>query len=125
MVVLVPPDAKSVIVFQGETVGIHPGVALGALRIGPMLLENLPHGPFNSTPSSIASDGTFGGGGGIFRLKMFSKIHLPRFTGEVRRDDPSGLEVNVRKLACVKIPPRFAGSISTRWNSSPLMPGIP
>ena len=34
---------------------------------------------------------------------MFSRIHLPRFTGDVR----AGLLVSVRMLACVSTPPRF------------------
>jgi hypothetical protein len=56
---------------------------------------------------------------------MFSRIHLPRTTGEGRRDAPSGFEVSVRKLACVKMPPRRLRSTVTRWNASPVIPGMP
>ncbi len=50
---------------------------------------------------------------------MFSRIHLPRFTGEVR----SGLEVTVSIAAIVITPPRgLSAGKSTRRNPSPCTP---
>ena len=50
----------------------------------------------NTPPASPVgfSSGTFGGGGGGEAPRMFSRIHLPRTTGEVR----SGWDVTVRML---------------------------
>ena len=56
--------------------------------------------PVSSLPSF--SSGTSGGGGGGGVPNRFSSIHFPRFTGEVR----VGLEVTVRMLAWVRMPPR-------------------
>ena len=50
--------------------------------------------------SSVFTTSGGGGGGGVPR--MFSRIHLPRFTGEVR----VGFDVMVRIPACVSSPPR-------------------
>ena len=52
--------------------------------------------------SSASARGTFGGGGGGGVPRRFSRIHLPRTTGEVR----SGYEVTVRMLPCPSSPPR-------------------
>ena len=50
---------------------------------------------------------------------MFSRIHLPRLTGDVR----VGLDVAARMLACVSTPPRAVPASETRRNSSPVTPG--
>ena len=52
---------------------------------------------------------------------MFSRIHRPRFTGEVR----VGFEVAVKTLAIVITPPREVPSSETRRNASPSTPLIP
>ena len=52
---------------------------------------------------------------------MFSRIHLPRLTGEVR----VGLDVTDRTLACVSTPPRGEFLSDTFSNVSPLTPSIP
>src|SRR4051794_34031989 len=52
--------------------------------------------------------GTLGGGGEGGEPRMFSRIHLPRLTGDVR----VGLEVTVRTLPMVITPPR--GSLGGR-----------
>ena len=85
---------------------LHP--LRGACRRAPTPLSSFRA----STP-----DG--GGGGGVPR--MFSRIHLPRLTGEVR----VGLDVAVRMLACVSTPPRGVPASETRRNPSPVTPGMP
>ena len=50
-----------------------------------------------------------------------SSTHLPRLTGEVR----VGLEVRVRILAWVRMPPRGPSLRATRWKESLVMPGMP
>src|SRR5690348_1249134 len=65
--------------------------------------------------------GTPGGGGGGGSLRKFSRIHLPRMTGDVR----VGYEETVRTLACVSTPDRSSPVKLTRRNSGPEMPGIP
>ena len=49
--------------------------------------------------------------GGVPR--MFSRIHLPRFTGEVR----VGFDVTVSIAACVITPPRTRASAGCRWTA--------
>src|ERR1043166_9119463 len=49
-----------------------------------------------------SSAGTFGGGGAGGAPRIFWRIHLPRFTGEVR----VGFEVTVRTPPMVNTPPR-------------------
>ena len=61
-------------------------------------------------PCCVASSsGTSGGGSGGGEPRMFSRIHLPRFTGDVR----PGLLVSVRMLACVSTPARRS-SVNSR-----------
>ena len=57
--------------------------------------------------------------GGVPR--MFSRIHLPRLTGEVR----VGLDVAARTLAWVSTPPLGVPASETRRKASPEMPGMP
>src|SRR5215468_2524020 len=65
--------------------------------------------------------GTSGGGGGGGAFRTFSRIHLPRSTGEVR----VAYDDTVRTLACVKTPPRCALPASeTLRNSGPVTFGI-
>ena len=81
-------------------------------------------GPWRSAcrRGAAASSGTSGGGGGGGVPRMFSRIHLPRLTGEVR----SGLEVTVSTAASVITPPRgLSAGRSTRRNSSPSTPSMP
>ena len=60
---------------------------------------------------SASARRTFGGGGGGGVPRMFSRIHLPRTTGEVR----SGYDVTVRMLPWPSSPPRtLSGSRVTR-----------
>ena len=54
------------------------------------------------------SGGTFGGGGGGGVPRMFSRIHLPRSTGEVRL----AYDVTVRMLPWPRSPPRTLSSPS-------------
>src|SRR5690349_914537 len=72
--------------------------------------------------ASLASlnSGTSGGGGGGGEPRIFSRIHLPLFTGEVR----VGLEVMVRMLAWVRMPPRFLDFKETRLKSFPATSGM-
>ena len=65
-------------------------------------------------PLSLSA-GTLGGGGGGGVPSMFSRIHLPRPTMEVR----SEYDVTVRMLACPSRPRRFSSGIVTRRNSLP------
>ncbi len=74
-------------------------------------------------PTFVSSKaGTDGGGGGGGALSRFSRIHLPRSTGEVRVE----YDEIVSTLACARIPPpRLVLLTSTRRNSGPatsLMP---
>ena len=43
-VFLAAPAAVAGIILQREAIGLHPGVAAGADRVGPVLLENLAGG---------------------------------------------------------------------------------
>src|SRR5262249_10260213 len=62
---------------------------------------------------------TLGGGGGGGAFRMFSRIHLPRRTGEVR----VAYEDTISTLACERIPPRSGFcDRSTRRNSGPFTP---
>src|SRR5436309_1234253 len=61
------------------------------------------------------------GGGGGGELRRFSRIQLPRSTGEVRLE----YDDTVSTLACVRMPPRCVPVRSTLRNSWPLTPGMP
>src|SRR5262249_29596438 len=65
--------------------------------------------------------GTSGGGGGGGVPRICSRIHLPRFTGDVR----VGFDVIVRMLACVSSPPRRSPCRETRRKRYPLAFGMP
>ena len=111
-----PPGADGVEVLQAEAERVHAAVARGAGRVGPVLLHPLSQcagvGP-RSLPSLSASTPDGGGDGGVPR--MFSRIHLPRLTGEVR----VGFDVAARMLAWVSTPPRGVPASETRRNQSP------
>ena len=66
-----------------------------------------------AAPSFRASTPDGGGAGGVPR--MFSRIHLPRLTGEVR----VGFDVAARTLAWVSTPPRGVPASETRRKPSP------
>jgi hypothetical protein len=68
-----------------------------------------------------ANCGTPGGGSGGGSPRMLSRIHLPRFTGDVL----VGFEVTVSTLACVTTPPRGVPANETRRNFGPFTPLIP
>ena len=70
-------------------------------------------------PSFNASTPDGGGDGG--EPRMFSRIHLPRLTGEVR----FGFDVAVSTLAWVNTPPLGVPANDTRRNQSPVTPAIP
>ena len=83
-----------------------------------------------SVPVSCAwpsSSGTSAGGGGGGVPRICSRIHLPRFTGEVR----VGFDVTVRTLACVRTPPALApferdpAELVALDPVDPVMPGQP
>ena len=61
-------------------------------------------------PASSLSASTPAGGGAGGAPRMFSRIHRPRFTGDVR----VGFEVAVKTLAIVITPPREVPSSETR-----------
>ena len=67
-----------------------------------MLRQPLAHGQSVADTVLSSSAGTFGGGGGGGVPRRFSRIHLPRITGEVR----VAYEVTVRMLPCRSRPPR-------------------
>ena len=71
--------------------------------------------PAPDLPSTLSTP-VGGGGGGAPR--RFSRIHLPRLTGEVR----VGFEVTAKTLACVRTPPRGVPTSETRRNDSPSTP---
>ena len=76
---------------------------------------------FAETVLSLSA-GTFGNGGGGGVPTMFSRIHLPRITGEVR----VAYEVTVRMLPWRSNPPRSLSlSSATRRNWLPYTFGIP
>ena len=76
--------------------------------------------PRISGESSGSGGTSFGaGGGGVPRI--FSRMNLPRLTGDVR----FGWEVKVRMLPWVRIPRRGVPARETRRNSSPSTPGSP
>ena len=68
-----------------------------------------------------SSSGTSGGGGGGGVPSRFSRIHLPRTTGEVR----VASDVTVRMLPCPSSPRRRSSSHSTRRKRGPYTPGMP
>ena len=74
-----------------------------------------PAGSFSS------SGGTFGGGAGGGAPRMFSSIHLPRSTTDVR----FAYEVIVRTLACPSRPWRRSSSSTTRRKRLPYTPSMP
>ncbi len=110
------------VVFEGETDGVHAGVASGAARVGPMLLHPLAQGPDRAAFALSTSSGTFGGGGGGGVPRIWSRIQRPRLTGEVR----VGFEVMVKMLACVKMPPRSPSASFTFTKALPRIgwPGL-
>src|SRR5262249_39818272 len=59
----------------------------------------------SDSPLVSSSGGTFGGGSGGGVPRMFSKIHAPRFTGDVRKFCCHVME---RKLPCPSNPRRYA-----------------
>jgi hypothetical protein len=67
-----------------------------------------------------SNSGTSGGGGGGGVFSSCSNTNLPRFTGEER----VAFDASARMLACVSIPPRWAGAF-TRTNSAPFTPSMP
>ena len=56
-----------------------------------------------------------GGGGGGGTPRMFSRIHLPRMTGELR----VAYEVTIRMLPCRSNPPRPSYSMRRNWLPQP------
>ena len=90
----------------------------GSVRCRSIRCRSVPDAPW-SLPSFSASTPDGGGDGGAPR--MFSRIHLPRLTGEVR----FGLDVAARTLAWVNTPPRGVPASETRRNQSPVTPAMP
>ena len=93
-------------------------------RVGAVLFHALAQGcrtgrtTWLSSLSSPAPGG--GGGGGVPR--MFSSIHLPRLTGEVR----VGFEVSARMLACGQDAAALvAGQSNAAELRLPCTPGMP
>src|SRR4051794_34026353 len=73
-------------------------------------------------PSFSSSIGTLGGGGGGSTPRMLLRIHLPRFTGDVR----IAKDVVVRMLAWPSSPPRGLSRFRlTRRKWLPLTLGMP
>src|SRR5262245_13945113 len=68
-----------------------------------------------------SSGGTLFGGGGGGAFRMFSRIHLPRSTGDVR----VAYDETVSTLACVSTPPRGVFFSSTLRNSAPFTSAMP
>ena len=73
------------------------------------------------SPESGRTAFTFGGGGGAGRLKIFSRIHTPRRTGEVRVLSLA----EARKAAVVTRPPRRPSGNFTLRSVPPLTGGKP
>ena len=71
----------------------------------------------STLPPSLfsCSVGTFGGGGGGGVPRMFSRIHLPRSTGDVRL----GYDVTASTLPWPSRPRRFSSGSVTRRNRLP------
>ena len=84
-------------------------------------LAHRQHGAARCPSASVG--GTFGSGGGGGVPSRFSRIHLPRTTGDVR----SGYDVTVRMLPCPSRPRALAvrGRASTRRKWLPFMLGMP
>src|SRR4030095_3614350 len=79
----------------------------GSARCCSSFCRKLPESSLRLLSSML---GTFGGGGGGGSPSNCSRIHLPRFTGEVR----VGFDVTVSTLACVSRPPRGVTAGETR-----------
>ena len=79
----------------------------GSVRCRSIRSRSVPDEPAPAS-SLRASTPDGGGDGGVPR--MFSRIHLPRFTGDVR----VGFDVAVRMLAWVSTPPRVCRLDETR-----------
>ena len=87
-----------------------------------MLGHPFAHREDSSLDIRVLSGGTFCGGGGGGVPTMFSRIHLPRSTGEVRL----AYDVTVSTLPWPRIPPRTLSSPSaTRLKRLPYTLGIP
>ena len=78
------PAPDGVEVLQREPDRVHQVVTAGAGRVVAVRGEALAHRQIGVDDVLSSSAGTFGGGGGAGVPRMFSRIQLPRMTGEVR-----------------------------------------
>ena len=100
------PRADGVEVLEREAERVHHLVAARARRVRAVLLHPLAHRQRLAALARFSSSGgTFGGGGGGGVPSMFSSIHLPRSTGDVR----SAYDVTVRMLPWPSRPARVVG----------------
>ena len=84
LAVAIAPAAHGVEVLHREADRVHPRVAAGARRRGPVLNHRVAKRQRLAGAVSVFSDGTSAGGGGGAADSRFSSTHLPRSTGEVR-----------------------------------------
>src|SRR5437762_1404087 len=90
----------------------------GFLRCSSICCLSVPDWPAFAS----SRGGTPGGGAGGGAFNRFSKIHLPRSTGEVRVE----YDDTVSTLACARTPPpRGVPLTSTRRKSGPETPAMP
>ena len=80
----VSPPADRVEVLEREAHGIHEVVAARAGDVAAVLGQPLADREAVDETVLSFSAGTSGGGGGGGVPRMFSRIHLPRITGDVR-----------------------------------------
>ena len=120
LAVLLAPRADRVVVLEREAERVHRLVAGRAGRVACGAPRAAAAAARRRRPSSSAMRGVPGGGSGGGAFSMFSRIHLPRSTGEVR----VAYEDTVSTLACVRIAAaRARPRVSTRRNSGPFTPG--
>ena len=108
-VVVGPPAADGIVIFEREADRIHQLMTSGAGRIAAMLGDTLAHRQGFAIRRSLSARAHSAAAAAAACPRIFARIHLPRSTGEVR----VAYEVTVRMLPWPSSPPRVIASAET------------